>query len=158
MHQDGRNDTRKDRWRRHAFAWLAALLLPFAFATGAHARDPQVWVNTNSGVYHCPGGQHYGATKRGKYLDESEAVAHGYRAAYHKPCSPAVAQHAHEQVIDRLAPGPTGDTTTVWINTSSGVYHCPGTRYYGATKRGRYASEAEAIAAGNRAAYGQRCR
>jgi hypothetical protein len=155
MHKD--LQTYMHRWRRHAFAWLAALLLPFAFSTAAHARDAQVWVNTSSGVYHCPGGQYYGNTKRGKYLDESEAVAHGYRAAYHQPCSPAVAQRTREQIIDRLAPGPSGDTTTVWINTSSGVYHCPGTRYYGATKRGRYASEAEAIATGNRPAYGQRC-
>lgn len=32
--------------------------------------------------------------------------------------------------------------TRMRVNTSSGVYHCPGTRYYGATKRSRYASEA----------------
>ena len=38
------------------------------------------------------------------------------------------------------------------------VHHRPGTRYYGATRRGRHASEAEAIAAGNRPAHGQRCR
>ena len=37
----------------------------------------------------------------------------------------------------------------VWVNTSSGVYHCPGARYYGNTKRGRFVSEAEAIPAGN---------
>ncbi len=45
----------------------------------------------------------------------------------------------------------------VWVNTGSGVYHCLGTRYYGNTKRGRFASEAEAIAAGNRPAHGTRC-
>jgi hypothetical protein len=45
----------------------------------------------------------------------------------------------------------------VWVNTNSGVYHCPGTRYYGNTKRGQYASEAEAISSGNRPAYGSRC-
>ncbi|WHL18408.1 hypothetical protein [Stenotrophomonas acidaminiphila] len=45
----------------------------------------------------------------------------------------------------------------VWINTGSHVYHCPGTRYYGATRQGRYASEAEAVASRNRPAYGARC-
>jgi hypothetical protein len=164
MQKDRRNDTQKDRWRRHAFAWLAALLLSFAFATGAHARDSQVWVNTNTGVYHCPGGQYYGNTKRGEYLTESEAIGAGYRAAYHRPCSPEIANRARDALIQRLAPAdaaapsPARGSITVWINSGSHVYHCPGTRHYGATKRGRYASEAEAIAAGNRAAYGQRCR
>jgi hypothetical protein len=45
----------------------------------------------------------------------------------------------------------------VWVNTASGVYHCPGTRWYGATKQGKYMTEAEAKAAGNRAAYGRAC-
>ena len=45
----------------------------------------------------------------------------------------------------------------VWVNTSSGVYHCPGTRYYGNTTRGKYLPEPEARAAGNRPAYGRAC-
>ena len=47
--------------------------------------------------------------------------------------------------------------TRVWVNTSSGVYHCPGSRYYGKTKRGTYMTEAEAVKAGNRPAYGRAC-
>ena len=45
----------------------------------------------------------------------------------------------------------------VWVNTNSGVYHCPGTRWYGKTKHGEYMSECEAIKAGNRPAYGKAC-
>jgi hypothetical protein len=39
----------------------------------------------------------------------------------------------------------------VWVNTDSGIYHQPGTRYYGKTKQGKYMSEADAIKAGYRA-------
>ncbi len=45
----------------------------------------------------------------------------------------------------------------VWVNTKSGVYHCPGTRWYRTTKHGKYMSECEAQKAGYRPAYGKRC-
>lgn len=45
----------------------------------------------------------------------------------------------------------------VWVNTASGVYHCPGTRWYGNTKKGEYMTQAQAKAAGHRAAYGKAC-
>ena len=48
--------------------------------------DVRVWVNTNSGVYHCPGSHWYGATKSGSYLKQSEAQQKGYRPAYHRAC------------------------------------------------------------------------
>jgi len=40
----------------------------------------------------------------------------------------------------------------VWVNTDSGIYHKPGSRFYGKTKQGKYMSEADAIKAGYRAA------
>jgi hypothetical protein len=45
----------------------------------------------------------------------------------------------------------------VWVNAASKVYHCPGTRYYGTTKKGSYMTEAEATAAGNRADHKKVC-
>jgi hypothetical protein len=47
---------------------------------------------------------------------------------------------------------PANSTGMVWVNTESGIYHKPGTRYYGKTKQGKYMSEADAIKAGYRAA------
>lgn len=46
----------------------------------------------------------------------------------------------------------------VWVNTASGVYHCPGTRWYGATKQGTYMRQADAQKKGYRPAYGKVCR
>jgi hypothetical protein len=48
--------------------------------------DVQVWVNTNSGVYHCPNTRWYGATKSGVYMKQTEAQQKGYRPAYHRVC------------------------------------------------------------------------
>jgi hypothetical protein len=46
----------------------------------------KVWVNTNSGVYHCPGTRWYGNTKQGEYMTQKQAQEKGYRPAYGKGC------------------------------------------------------------------------
>lgn len=48
--------------------------------------DVKVWVNTNSGVYHCPGTRWYGATKHGAYMRQADAQKKGYRPAYGRVC------------------------------------------------------------------------
>ncbi len=46
----------------------------------------KVWVNTHSGVYHCPGTRWYGKTKQGEYMTQKQAQEKGYRPAYGKVC------------------------------------------------------------------------
>jgi hypothetical protein len=46
----------------------------------------QVWVNSKSKVYHCPGTQYYGKTKAGTYMSESAAIAGGNRPDHGKAC------------------------------------------------------------------------
>ena len=48
--------------------------------------DVKVWVNTRSGVYHCPGTRYHGNTKQGEYMTQKQAQEKGYRPAYGKVC------------------------------------------------------------------------
>jgi len=45
---------------------------------------------------------------------------------------------------------PANSNGMVWVNTDSGIYHKPGSRYYGKTKQGKYMTEADAVKAGYR--------
>lgn len=59
----------------------------------------------------------------------------------------------------RSSLNPQGNPSVkVWVNTSTHVYHCQGTRYYGTTKKGEYMTQQQAQTTGNRPAYGRYCR
>jgi hypothetical protein len=45
----------------------------------------------------------------------------------------------------------------VWVNTTSGTYHCPGTRWYGKTKEDEYMTQKGAQDKGYRPAANRAC-
>ena len=55
------------------------------------------------------------------------------------------------------APAAGGGPGMVWVNISTKVYHCAGTRYYGTTKNGKYMTEAEATSMGAHPDHGKAC-
>jgi hypothetical protein len=80
-----------------------------------------------------------------------EAIAPNWIEAYQKYVSP-------NPPISRLASPAAAESPLnsdqVWVNTKSGKYWKPGSRYYGKTKRGEYMSEKEAVQKGYRPANG----
>jgi len=48
--------------------------------------EVKVWVNTDSGTYHCPGTRWYGKTQEGKYMTQKEAQDMGYHPAASRVC------------------------------------------------------------------------
>jgi hypothetical protein len=73
-------------------------------------------------------------------------------------CTPANSNSTPNLDTSAVAGQDKGNPSVkVWVNTKSKVYHCPGTRWYGATKAGEYMTQKEALDKGNRPAYGKYC-
>ena len=61
---------------------------------------------------------------------------------------------SHDSVVDWNHDEHEHMAEKVWVNTKSGKYFYPGSRWYGKTKSGRYMSEKQARAKGYKMAQG----
>jgi hypothetical protein len=68
------------------------------------------------------------------------------------PASGDLSISSSQQVVNDANPN-----ASVWVNTSSGTYHCPKTRWYGNTNKGAYMTQQEAQSKGYRPARGNLC-
>jgi len=132
---------------------VAVSLAVSATPVAAQTPSDSVWVKTSSGTYHCPGSHSYGTGKHGQYMAEATAVSRGYKPAKGRSCAArAAARAAPSGAVRTPAHG-----DSVWVNTRSHDYRCPGATKYGTGKHGAYMTEQAALAAGNHPSKGRRC-
>ncbi|MGO4580743.1 signal peptide protein [Cupriavidus sp. 2TAF22] len=129
------------------------------------------------------GSNYFGATKQGACAGHGGvkewrgATAASAPAAAAAPAAPAAAKAAVPTPAAGTAPAPAtsmakpatpgaaapattasvGAAGQVWVNKTSKVYHCAGSRWYGKTKDGAYMSESQATAQGFHADHGKAC-
>jgi hypothetical protein len=86
----------------------------------------------------------------------ADAAAPPAKTTDSAPASKSTASTANTKKTTATRAG-GGGNGQVWVNSSSKIYHCEGTRYYGKTKSGTYMSESAAKAAGDRPSGGKTC-
>jgi len=135
-------------------AETAAASSPRGAPTGATAL-------CKDGTYYT-GASHSGACSRHKGVQQW-LNGGGSTASAPPPSRPAATTEAPRPIVPQQTQATTpmssgGGAEQVWVNTSTHVYHCPGDAWYGKTKHGKYMSESDAKAAGNRADHNRPCR
>ena len=132
---------------------VAALLAIVHTPVVAQSHGDSVWVNTNSGKYHCPGTHSYGTSKHGQYMTEAAAVSRHFAPAKGRSCASRHAAASH----DTAGQGTSAHAGQVWVDARNHTYRCPGSSKYGTGNHGTYMTEQAALAAGNQPHNGKRC-
>jgi hypothetical protein len=129
--------------------FLLSAILIFGLVVPIGANHAQ---SMNTVTATCKDGSTYSGTKR-----SGACRGHGGVQSWGTAEAPATPSAPTQTTTKSTATAPGGGNGQVWVNTASNVYHCPGTRWYGKTKKGEYMSEAAAKAAGDRPAHGKGC-
>lgn len=83
----------------------------------------------------------------------NQAEIHPVTAVGNAPTELSTApSHAVHLNARETSSGTCAGDVRVWVNTRTGIYHLPGSRWYGRTRRGEYLCERQANAAGYRPA------
>jgi hypothetical protein len=158
---------------------LVTLAAGLLFMTAGFAQAPAGAPAGSTGL--CKDGSYYmGATKKGacrghkgvkdwygetaapaaaaapKAAPAATAVAAAPAAAASAPTA-AAKPAAKSNFTPPATAAAGGGPGQVWVNEGTKVYHCPGDKWYGKTKKGEYMTEAEAKAKGNRPDHGKAC-
>jgi hypothetical protein len=86
-----------------------------------------------------------------------QEIARNWVEAYKKYVGPqpkALARPSQDERAEMAPAATPAAAGQVWVNTKSGKYWRPGSRYYGKTKQGKFMGEEEAKAAGFQPAHG----
>lgn len=142
---------------RSAFAQAAEGAAGGASGSGVICKDGSTWAKPGRGACRGHGGVDKARTRAAAGATNDHSNGQGAAGATSAPAAGAPAASGSERTRTESAPVAGGGAGQVWVNTSSKVYHCPGTRWYGKTKQGKYMSESEARAEGARPDHGKGC-
>jgi hypothetical protein len=144
-----------------------ALCVGLLAAAASHAQAPAAAPAGSTGL--CKDGSYTSAPAKKGACNGHKGVKDWYvaapaAAAAATPAAPAASGATPAKAAAKTAaptataaPAAGGGPGQVWVNSSTKVYHCAGTKYYGKTKQGEYMTEAAAKAAGNHADHGKAC-
>lgn len=122
--------------------------------TGVFCKDGTTWAKPGRGACRGHGGIDRARTRAAARSAGDHANTGNAAGGTSAPPAGAPVASGSERTESSHAAGGAGQ---VWVNTSSKVYHCPGTRWYGKTKQGKYMSESDAKAEGDRPDHGKSC-